>query len=267
MKPRHTRLTPDNDRGSKSPTLLRRALFPACCGILFLAACRPSPDAPATPPPLPKAQSELPATAGMVSIPEEFRSPSPTPEPEPLKPVLPRVVFATSDFQVTTYHGIQGISAGETVDFLRQEGEDYVVRYGTLEFKKNKTYFAATYVEPARPVATPAAGESDSESVATANTSAEPALPDEPPLGRGVPAEANPALLAEQKKVGKLTDSIRALNEEIRAAQSDLDKKSVQAAGGSPPSAQEIKKASRAIQKLKARRDELSAQLTEVGKP
>jgi hypothetical protein len=260
-------LTPENNRGSKSPILLRLALLPVCCGILILAGCRPSPDAAATPPPLPKAQSELPATSSVVSIPEEFRSPSPTPEPTPVKPVLPRVVFATSDFQVTTYHGIQGISAGEAVNFLRQEGEDYVVRYGALEFKKNKSYFAATYVEPARPATTPAAGESGSEPVAAADTSAEPALPGEPPLGRGVPAEPNPALLAEQKKLGKLTDSIRALNDEIRAAQSDLDKKSLQVAGGPPPSAQEIKKASRAIQKLKARRDELSAQLTEMGKP
>jgi hypothetical protein len=187
----------------------------------------------------------------VVSIPEEFLAPPPTPEPKPT--VLPRVVFATSDFQVTTRHGIQGIRAGEALNFVREEDGDYVVQYGALEFRKNRSYFAATYVEPPQPEPTPLAGEN---TPVASRASAEPALPDEPPLSGTIPSN-DQALLAEQKKVGALTDSIRALNDQIRSAQDELDKKS----------AQDGRKTSRLIQKLKARRDELSAQLTEVGKP
>jgi hypothetical protein len=187
----------------------------------------------------------------VVSIPEEFLAPPPTPEPKPT--VLPRVVFATSDFQVTTRHGIQGIRAGEALNFVREEEGDYVVQYGALEFRKNRSYFAATYVEPPQPEPTPLAGEN---TPVASRASAEPALPDEPPLSGTIPSN-DQALLAEQKKVGALTDSIRALNDQIRSAQDELDKKS----------AQDGRKTSRSIQKLKARRDELSAQLTEVGKP
>jgi hypothetical protein len=176
--------------------------------------------------------------------------------------VLPRVVFATSDFQVTTQHGIQGIRAGDALNFLREEGEDYVVETGGLEFRKNKTYFAATYVEPPRPQASPVAGET----VAVASPSPEPSLPEEPPLGAAVPSD-NPAILSEQKKVGELADSIRHLNDRIRSAQDDLDKLSAKPAEGEKPSPQDLKKASRAILKLKAERDELSGQLTKMGKP
>ena len=88
-------------------------------------------------------------------------------------------------------------------------------------------------------------------------------MPEEPPLSGTVPAD-DPALMAEAKKVGGLTESIRALNDQIRSAEEDLDKNS----NTSPKvPASEIKKASRAIQKLKDKRDELSRQLTEIGKP
>ena len=218
------------------------------CATILLPACKPTPDIPPVPPKLP-----VPKAAGVsvVSIPEEFLSPPPTPEPKPT--VLPRVVFATSDFQVTTRHGIQGIRAGEALNFIREEAGDYVVQYGALEFRKNHSYFAATYVEPPQPEPTPVAGENPP---AASRAAAEPALPDEPPLSGTIPTD-DQALLAEQKKVGALTDSIRTLNDQIRSAQDELDKKSNQ----------DARKTSRSIQKLKSQRDELSAQLTEMGKP
>ena len=195
--------------------------------------------------------------ASVVPIPDEFFASDPS--PTPVKPVLPRVVFATSDFQVITGNGIQGIRAGEALDFVREEGGDFVVRHGKLEFRKNQSYFASTYEEPARPEPTPLAGEN-----APAATMVEPALPDESPLSGVVPAN-DPALVAESKKVGELTESIRKLNAQIRNAQDDLDIRS--GGSGATPPPQEIKKAARDIEKLKAQRDALSGQLTEMGKP
>jgi outer membrane murein-binding lipoprotein Lpp len=177
------------------------------------------------------------------------------------------VVFATSDFQVTTDHGIQGISAGEAVNFIRQSGGDYVVEYAGFEFKKNKSYFASTYVKPAVAQATPAPEPSAPEQSVPPNEAlGDPPLPGEPPLGSGTPSR-QVSLLAEDKKVGSLTDSIRALNDQIRAAQEDLERMSARAKKGGGASEAEIKKASRTIQRLKAKRDALSGELTEVGKP
>ena len=244
-------------RADKALAIARLAVRFSLCGLL--AACSPSPDT--TPKPQPAQPPPRTTSASVVSIPEEFVSPPPAPKPKP--PVLPRVVFATSDFQVTTQHGIQGIRAGEALNFIREEEGDYVVQYRAIQFKKNKSYFAATYVEPARPEPTPFAGES--APVAT-RVSPEPPLPGEPPLSGTVPAN-DPALVDGQKKVGSLTDSIRSLNDQIRSAQDELDRKSTRTSGGDAASAQDIKKSTRAILRLKEKRDELSAQLTEMGKP
>jgi hypothetical protein len=257
MKLRCNPLTSAAIRAEKATAFAGLVCRFSICGIL--AACSPSPDT--TPKPRPTEPPPRTTSASVVSIPEEFVSPAPTPQPKP--PVLPRVVFATSDFQVATQHGIQGIRAGEAVNFIREEKGDYVVEYAGLRFQKNKSYFAATYVEPARPEPTPFAG--DSAPVAR-RASPETPLPDEPPLSGTVPAN-DPALVAGQKKVGALTDSIRTLNEQIRSAQNELNKKSARTSGGEKLSPQEIKNASRAIQRLKDKRDELSGQLTEMGKP
>ena len=263
MKLRGNLLKSAGIRAEKATAIVRLACRFSLCGIL--AACSPSPDTTPKPEPTQPAQptQQLPRTtpASVVSIPEEFVSPPSTPQPKP--PILPRVVFATSDFQVTTLHGIQGIRAGEALNFIREEEGDYVVQYRAVQFKKNKSYFAATYVEPARQEPTPVAGESSP--VAT-RVSPEPPLPDEPPLSGAVPAN-DPALVAGQKKVGSLTDSIRSLNDQIRSAQDELDRKSVRTSGGGAAPAQDIKKSQRTIQRLKEKRDELSAQLTEMGKP
>jgi hypothetical protein len=139
------------------------------------------------------------------------------------------------------------------MNFIREEAGDYVVQYGALEFRKNRSYFAATYVEPSKPEPTPVAGENPP---LAAGASAEAPLPDEPPLSGAIPSD-DQTLLAEQKKVGDLSDSIRALNDQIRTAQAELENKS----------SQDPRKTYRSIQKLKAQRDELSSQLTEMGKP
>ena len=238
------------------PTALARlACGLSLCGIL--SACSPSPDTT----PTPRAAEPVPRTppASVVSIPEEFLSSPPSPQPMPN--VLPRVVFATSDFQVTTRHGIQGIRAGEALNFLREEKGDYVVESGGREFQKNKSYFAATYVGPSRPGPTPFAGES---TPAARRASPESPVSDETSLGGLVTAD-DPASVTGQKKLGALTDAIRALNDQIRSAQDELAQKSARSSGGEE--APDIRKTQRAIQKLKEKRDALSGQLTEIGKP
>lgn len=254
MKCRASPLNHAAFRAGEPPALPGLAGGLLLCGLL--AACSPAPDT-TTPPPPPKAAPPA-AAASVVSIPEEFLSPTPAPRP----PVLPRVVFATSDFQVTTRHGIQGIRAGEAMNFLREEGGDYVVQYRDMEFQKNRSYFAATYVEPSRPEPTPPAG--GSEPVAGLSP-AETTLSAEPRLSGPIPGD-DPASVAGQKKVGDLTDAIRALNDQIRSAQEEADKQSART-NGEKPAAADVKKSSRAIQKLKEKRDELSGQLTEMGKP
>jgi hypothetical protein len=239
----------------KPTTISRLAGRLIICGLL--AGCKPAPDM--APPPPPKEPAPAAVPTSVVSIPEEFLSPTPTPKPS----ALPRVVFATSDFQVTTQHGIQGIRAGEALDFLREEGGDFVVRFRGLEFRKNRSYFAATYVGPARPEPAPFAGEN---APAAERASAEPATPADARLSGPIPGD-DPAQLAGQKKVGELTDSIRGLNDQIRSSQEELDRASTRASESEKPTAAETAKAARAIQRLKEKRDEISGQLTEMGKP
>ena len=166
---------------------------------LLLAGCSPSPDT--APLPTPKESVPPAVPSSVVSIPEEFLAPPPaevhklptsTPKPQPAKP---RVVFATSDFQVTTDHGIQGVRAGEAVSFVREEGGDFVVRYRGLEFRKNSSYFAETYVEPPRPEPTPFAGENPT---AASHAPAEPQPANEPPLGGTISGD-DPSIVAGQK--------------------------------------------------------------------
>lgn len=240
----------------KPTTISRLAGRLIICGLL--AGCKPAPEV-AAPPALPKEPAPAAVPTSVVSIPEEFLSPTPTPKPS----ALPRVVFATSDFQVTTQHGIQGIRAGEALDFLREEGGDFVVRFRGLEFRKNRSYFAATYVGPARPEPAPFAGEN---APAAERASAEPATPADARLSGPIPGD-DPAQLAGQKKVGELTDSIRGLNDQIRSSQEELDRASTRASESEKPTAAETAKAARAIQRLKEKRDEISGQLTEMGKP
>lgn len=239
-----------------------------CCGVILSGACKPTPESSPDTGPGTRTAGESQPGASVVSIPEEFRAPAAAQTPEPPRVILPRVVFATSDFQVTTDIGIQGIRAGEALNFLRQENENYVVEYGGASFTKNKSFFASTYVGPPRPepTALPATEDVIPEATAATAAPAEPALPDEPPLSGTMPNES-PEMLPEQKVVGDLTESIRKLNDQIRATQDELARKSAQASPDATPSARELKKAVREIQKLKEDRDRLSAELTELGKP
>jgi len=238
------------------------------------------PAAPSTPPP----DSAASQPASVVPIPEEFQTPA-TP-PAPAEPVTPRILFAVTDIQVTTKSGIQGIMAGETVNVIREVGDEIVVQYGDLEFIKPKSLFSATFVGKApapveaAPVAEPAPENTASapqetppapadqpaapEPVdtiglaapvpATPMPAAEPVLPDEP-----APSIARhpPQLSPEEKKVAELTASIRALNEKIRTAQEQAS-----AQGKKPTRAEK-----RAIDQMKSERDDLSQRLTTLGKP
>lgn len=175
--------------------------------------------------------------------------------------------------------------AGETVNVIREVGDEIVVQYGDLEFIKPKSLFSATFVGRAQtapetgPVAAPVAENTASvppeatppaeqpasaepvETIglaapvpATPIPTAEPALPDEP--AHSV-ASHPPQLSPEEKKMAELTTSIRVLNDKIRAAQEQS------AAPGKKPTRNE----KRAIEQMKAERDELSRRLTTLGKP
>lgn len=155
-------------------------------------------------------------------------------------------------FQVTTSRGIQGISAGEVVNLVSKQGDEYIVKYGDLQFRKHKSFFSDTYVETAdipRKIDTPEA--------------VDPRLPDEPAEAHDAASEAS--VDNEQAEIARLTDSIRDLNDKIRTEQEALDRRS--AGAKSPDSIPELKKSARAIQRLKDKRNELSRQLTEIGKP
>lgn len=271
------------------PTFLPVFAGLSICGLL-LSGCGRAPEPPAAKPE-PSATPVATPASSVVAIPDEFMAPPPA----PVKPVLPRVVFATSAFEITTDQGIQGIGPGEALTFVREEGNDYVVQFGDLIFQKNKSYFADTFVEQVQPASTPVAGEAAAApepapmqgtsepaaaepdtaatedripapgELATDAAMAGPALPGEPPLSGSVPED--PQLSAENKKIDSLTDTIRDLNDEIRTAQTELNQKSNRSADKGGLSSEEIAKTKRSIKQLKAKRDELSGELTEMGKP
>jgi len=247
------------------------------------------PAAPSTPPP--EAQASQPAS--VVPIPEEFQTTATPPAPAAPVAVTPRILFAVTDIQVTTKSGIQGIMAGETVNVIREVGDEIVVQYGDLEFIKPKSLFSAIFVggkpqttpeaEPvAEPVSEPVAENSMAAPAPAENLAApseqppaaepvdtiglaapvpatplpvaEPILPDEP-----APSIARnpPQLSPEEKKMAELTTSIRVLNDKIRVAQEQAS------ASGKKPTRNE----KRAIDQMKSERDELSQRLTSLGKP
>jgi len=101
---------------------------------------------------------------------------------------------------------------------------------------------------PAAPVPTPV----EAMSSATPVPAADPALPEEDPA-----TTPFPQLTAEQKKMAALADSIRGLNEQIRIAQENAEH----------PQNKSSRAEKRKIERLKADRDELSRELTTLGKP
>lgn len=239
---------------------------------IFLAGCeKPAePEMPFPPPPPP---AETPVA--FVPIPEEFQTPSQEP-PAPTTPATPRILFTTKAFQVTNKSGIQGIQIGETVNLLRETDDEYIVQYGDLEFIKEKSFFSATFVsrQEVPTVPAPAGGEAGSEPAIPAEPipaaeqaaageiiglaapvlAAEPALPGE---SQAAGLEPLPPMTAEEKRMADLTDAIRDLNERIRAAQQKAE------VPGNTPSRAER----RALEQMKGQRDELSRQLTLIGKP
>ncbi|MEI6277762.1 MAG: hypothetical protein WCQ16_00090 [Verrucomicrobiae bacterium] len=193
-----------------------------------------------------------PTPAGVVTIPEEFQSPTQTP-----LPATPKILFAVKNFQVKTGSGIQGIMAGETVNVIREVRDDVVVQYGELEFTRPQSFFSPTFVGSNPPQEVPAAVPAEpAETIGLAAPvpAAEPVLPEENFPARPLP---RPPLTAGEKKMAELADSIRALNEKIRTAQ----------ANAGSPGKQPTRAEKRALEQMKADRDELSLQLTTLGKP
>jgi hypothetical protein len=200
-----------------------------------------------------------PATStSVVAIPEEFQS-SAAQTPAPELPATPRILFAVKSFQVKTESGIQGIMAGETVNVIREVKDAIVVQYGDVEFARPKSFFSATFVGESS--STPRQGHRamNQEGVDAIELTArvparEPGLPGEnlPEMPARVPR-----LSSAEKKLAELTDSIRALNANIRTAQENAEH------FGKVPTRTE----KRAIDQMKSDRDELSRRLTTLGKP
>jgi hypothetical protein len=83
---------------------------------------------------------------------------------------------------------------------------------------------------------------------------AEPSLPDEPLSPHPEPP---PQMTAEEQRMANISDAIRELNANIRQAQ-----QKGQASGKKPSRAER-----HALEQMKEERDELSRQLTTMGKP
>jgi len=279
---------------------MRALWLPVLATALLLAGCgRPAEE--------PEAKlsfsTEPPAVEpvrAIVPIPEEFQTPRVAPVP-----ATPPVLFVTKDFQITNRSGIRGIRAGEAVNLLRETADEYIVQYGDLEFIKEKEFFSATFAgrpAPADPAPQPngqaldeprfagieAAPEPSPLQTASLAPSLEPVapeasdevigisepvaagqdmtlpsdpsdsgglaaplepLPDEPPL-----ADLPPPSAAD-KQLADLTDAIRDLNTQIRAAED--------AGAAKKPTRTERRR----LAELKEERDNLSRELTLIGKP
>ncbi len=198
------------------------------------------------------------ASPSVVAIPEEFQSAA-VQTPVPVLPSTPRILFAVKSFQVKTESGIQGIMAGETVNVIREERDAIVVQYGDFEFARPKSFFSATFVGessnlPQQAHLTTNTDREDLIELTARVPAREPSLPGE--NFQEMPARV-PRLSAAEKKMAELTDSIRALNANIRSAQESAEH------FGKVPTRNE----KRAIDQMKSDRDELSRRLTTLGKP
>ncbi len=278
---------------------MRNFWLPVFTIIALLAGCRRPAEKPAaeftfsTEPPV------VQPVAGIVPIPEEFQTPQEA--PSAIKaPATPPILFVARDFQITNRAGIQGIQAGETVNLLRETPDEYIVQYGDLEFIKEKEYFSSTYVgktapDSSRPTpASDAMMPSDAGLVASANSPSGDVAPEEPAEVIGLASEGSagpqPSLPAEpvdstgltapvgepplpdesllpdvppppptaaEKELANLTDAIRTLNNQIRAAED------ASATSGKKPTRAERRR----LEQMKDERDDLSRQLTKIGKP
>ncbi len=244
---------------------MRTHLLPALASALLVSGCGRPPEFAGTVEPGASPTS-------VVTIPEEFSSPERSPA-KPVLPPTPRILFVAADFQIKTDSGIQGIMAGETVNLIRENGNEVVVQYRDVEFARPKAFFSATFVgssldvcpavadEPPAPAENPPVAANNSPSaqddmigLAAPVPVAEPALP-----GENMPAiPPRPvAISPEERKMAELAESIRSLNERIRAAQSVAER-----SGKKPTRAEK-----RAIEQLKHDRDDFSRKLTKLGKP
>jgi uncharacterized protein YdcH (DUF465 family) len=157
------------------------------------------------------------------------------PPPEPVADAIQeplRQVFVVTSFQSVSEFGTHDFPAGTKVNLLAEEGEEYLVEFEGVSVKNNKSFFSETEVVVA-PVATP-----------------EPS-----PLAPLPTPEPPAALSPEDQKVSELSDKIRLLDEEVRAAKE-------KSASGEPSKAE-----AREIERLKKQRNQLSEELSTISKP
>ncbi len=229
-------------------------LLPVGVGlILGVTGCGKKPE-PALPEPevIVQPPSANKSAATPASTPESTPTPqpTPTPAPTPLPPPEPvadsiqepiRQVYVVTAFQSVSDIGTHDFPQGAKVNLLAIEGEDYLVELGGVSVKNNKIFFSETEVLAVVPEAT---------------TTTQPELTPPSPLPT---PEAPTTLTPEDKKIGDLSDKIRLLDEEVRAAK---EKAAEEVTSGASSSS-----SSRDVEKLKKERDRLSEELSDIAKP
>lgn len=219
------------------------------CFMVGLSGCGKKP-APALPEPEVIVQPPSANKPAPTPEPTPEPTPVPTPEPTPLPPPEPvadsiqepiRQVYVVTAFQSVSEIGTHDFPQGAKVNLLAIEGEDYLVELGGVSVKNNKIFFSETEVLEETP-----------EPVAAAQPEPTPPAPLPTP-------EAPTTLTTEDKKIGDLSDKIRLLDEEVRAAK---EKAAQEAASGASNAS-----SSRDVEKLKKERDRLSEELSDIAKP
>jgi hypothetical protein len=221
--------------------------------LLGFAACgkAPEPEAPTT--------AEAPAASPAQSP----GKPSLVVQP----PTRTKTVFVLTAFQAVTSDGTQDVAVGEEVTVLEEQGDEYVIAYRDLSVRTPKAFFSDSPVAPpsAAPVTepTPALAEATPEPTAPPEPTATPDPTTQPLEAAAEPAPPepsstpDPALTADTAKTDALIGEIRSLNDQIRIATDQME------TAAAPDKAAEAAR----IEKLKKRRDQLSADLTRVAKP
>lgn len=221
------------------------------CLLAGITGCGKKPD-PASPEP--EVIVQPPSANKSAATPESTPTPAPTPLPAP-EPVADsiqepiRQVYVVTAFQSMSEIGTHEFPKGAKVNLLAIEGEDYLVELGGVSVKNNKIFFSETEVVAEKLAENLAETQEPAAAIEPAPT---------PPAPLPTP-ESPTTLTPEDKKIGDLSDKIRLLDEEVRAAK----EKAVQEASTGASTS----RSSRDVEKLKKERDRLSEELSDIAKP
>jgi hypothetical protein len=154
------------------------------------------------------------------------------------------MLTVVTEFRAVSQLGTHEFPVGTQVQFLEEDGEDVLVQLGDVAVKINRSYFSEDAIEPVAspPTATPPPAAPTPDQIAIDEPVPEPAPGEAAAVATPSPTPLGP----EEQRISELTDSIRALDNEIRTAPS-------------PASPQ--------VQQLRQKRDKLSEELTTLGKP